>query len=62
MMSIIYVFWMYVILFGVIALTRLGITCRRWNWRQCVRTRLSQGTTDALFIIDALGQCAEPAE
>ena len=34
----------------------LGITCRRWNWRQCVRTRLSQGTTDALFIIDALGQ------
>lgn len=32
-----------------------GVTCRRWNWRQCVRTRLSTATTDALFIIDALG-------
>jgi DNA/RNA-binding domain of Phe-tRNA-synthetase-like protein len=33
----------------------LGVTCRRWNWRQCVRTRLTQTTTDALFIIDGLG-------
>lgn len=33
----------------------VGVTCRRWNWRQCVRTRLSQETTEALFIIDALG-------
>lgn len=32
-----------------------GVTCRRWNWRQCVRTRLSTETTDALFIIDSLG-------
>ena len=32
-----------------------GVTCRRWNWRQCVRTRLRQETADALFIIDALG-------
>lgn len=32
-----------------------GITCRRWNWRQCVRTRLSTSTTEALFILDALG-------
>ena len=32
-----------------------GITCRRWNWRQCVRTRLTDTTTDALFIIDGLG-------
>lgn len=32
-----------------------GVTCRRWNWRQCVRTRLSTSTTDALFIIDGLG-------
>jgi DNA/RNA-binding domain of Phe-tRNA-synthetase-like protein len=32
-----------------------GVTCRRWNWRQCVRTRLGTSTTDALFIIDALG-------
>jgi DNA/RNA-binding domain of Phe-tRNA-synthetase-like protein len=35
-----------------------GITCRRWNWRQCVRTRLSTSTTEALFILDALGSDA----
>jgi DNA/RNA-binding domain of Phe-tRNA-synthetase-like protein len=32
-----------------------GVTCRRWNWRQCSRTQLSPATTQALFIIDALG-------
>jgi DNA/RNA-binding domain of Phe-tRNA-synthetase-like protein len=32
-----------------------GVTCRRWNWRQCTRTQLSPATTRALFIIDALG-------
>lgn len=35
-----------------------GVTCRRWNWRQCVRTRLTESTTQALFIIDALGEDA----
>lgn len=34
----------------------LGVTCRRWNWRQSVRTRITGGTTSALFIIDALGE------
>ena len=33
----------------------LGVTCRRWNWRQCVRTRLGEETEQALFIIDGLG-------
>lgn len=33
----------------------VGATCRRWNWRQCVRTRLDEHTTNALFIIDSLG-------
>ena len=33
----------------------LGVTCRRWNWRQCVRTRLTTSTTEALFIVDGLG-------
>lgn len=33
----------------------IGVTCRRWNWRQCVRTRLGGTTTGALFIIDGLG-------
>lgn len=31
-----------------------GVTCRRWNWRQCVRTRLDATTTHALFILDGL--------
>ncbi|XVX20151.1 B3/B4 domain-containing protein [Actinomycetota bacterium] len=31
-----------------------GVTCRRWNWRQCRRTQLRDDTTSALFILDAL--------
>ena len=31
-----------------------GVTCRRWNWRQGRRTRLTDNTTSALFILDAL--------
>jgi DNA/RNA-binding domain of Phe-tRNA-synthetase-like protein len=31
-----------------------GVTCRRWNWRQARRTQLSESTTTALFILDAL--------
>ena len=31
-----------------------GVTCRRWNWRQARRTQLSDETTTALFILDAL--------
>jgi DNA/RNA-binding domain of Phe-tRNA-synthetase-like protein len=31
-----------------------GVTCRNWNWRQCVRTQLKEETTAALFILDAL--------
>lgn len=36
-----------------------GVTCRRWNWRQCLRTRLTTSTADALFIIDGLGTAAQ---
>jgi DNA/RNA-binding domain of Phe-tRNA-synthetase-like protein len=32
----------------------LGVTCRRWNWRQGRRTQLTANTTSALFILDAL--------
>jgi len=32
----------------------LGVTCRRWNWRQCARTRITATTTAALFILDGL--------
>ncbi|WP_406312197.1 phenylalanine--tRNA ligase beta subunit-related protein [Streptosporangium sp. NBC_01639] len=31
-----------------------GATCRRWNWRQCVRTRITEETTDALFLLERL--------
>lgn len=39
----------------------LGVTCRRWNWRQCVRTRLGQSTNDVLFILDALAPVSDAA-
>ncbi|WP_116451650.1 B3/4 domain-containing protein [Blastococcus litoris] len=32
----------------------VGVTCRRWNWRQCVRTRITAATTSAVFILDGL--------
>lgn len=32
----------------------LGVTCRLWNWRQARRTQLTEETTTALFIFDAL--------
>ena len=31
-----------------------GVTCRCWNWRQCVRTRITHATTSAVFILDGL--------
>jgi DNA/RNA-binding domain of Phe-tRNA-synthetase-like protein len=33
---------------------QVGVTCRRWNWRQGVRTRLTEATTRAYFLFDAL--------
>ena len=33
---------------------RDGVTCRRWNWRQCARTRITHDTTSAVFILDGL--------
>jgi len=38
-----------------------GVTCRRWNWRQCTRTRLTSSTTRAIFIMDALGALDDDA-
>lgn len=38
-----------------------GVTCRRWNWRQARRTALHDGTTSALFILDALGPLTDSA-
>ena len=33
-----------------------GVTCRCWNWRQCVRTRITRETTSAMFILDGLAE------
>ncbi|WP_445515098.1 B3/B4 domain-containing protein [Streptomyces sp. NEAU-174] len=38
-----------------------GATCRRWNWRQCTRTRLTHDTTRAMFVLDALGPMDDTA-
>ncbi|AXH97400.1 B3/B4 domain-containing protein [Ornithinimicrobium avium] len=38
-----------------------GVTCRRWNWRQARRTQLTQATTRALFILDALAPMSDLA-
>jgi DNA/RNA-binding domain of Phe-tRNA-synthetase-like protein len=38
-----------------------GVTCRRWNWRQGHRTQLREGTTTALFILDALDAMTDEA-
>ncbi|OUM42718.1 B3/B4 domain-containing protein [Arthrobacter sedimenti] len=38
-----------------------GVTCRRWNWRQGRRTQLTDGTTTALFILDALAPLTDDA-
>ena len=38
-----------------------GVTCRRWNWRQARRTQLHEGTTTALFILDALAPLDDEA-
>jgi DNA/RNA-binding domain of Phe-tRNA-synthetase-like protein len=32
-----------------------GVTCRCWNWRQCLRTRISHATLTAVFVLDGLG-------
>lgn len=31
------------------------VTCRRWNWRQGIRTRITAETTTAIFLLEALG-------
>jgi DNA/RNA-binding domain of Phe-tRNA-synthetase-like protein len=32
----------------------VGVTCRRWNWRQEPRTRLTEATRNAFFVVDSL--------
>jgi DNA/RNA-binding domain of Phe-tRNA-synthetase-like protein len=39
----------------------VGVTCRRWNWRQARRTQLREDTSTALFILDALDPVTDQA-
>ncbi|MDX2602543.1 phenylalanine--tRNA ligase beta subunit-related protein [Streptomyces caniscabiei] len=32
----------------------VGVTCRRWNWRQGPRTRLTEKTTSGIFLLESL--------
>ncbi len=38
-----------------------GVTCRRWNWRQCTRTRITTDTRSAVFILDGLDPLTDEA-
>ena len=38
-----------------------GVTCRRWNWRQCARTRITTETRSAVFLLDALDPLTDDA-
>ena len=31
-----------------------GVTCRCWNWRQGLRTRLTDETANAYFVLDSV--------
>ncbi|NEB78953.1 cytoplasmic protein [Streptomyces sp. SID14478] len=35
-----------------------GVTCRRWNWRQGPRTCLDDTSTNALFLLEGMGEHA----
>lgn len=36
-----------------------GVTCRRWNWRQGIRTRLDSGAKNMWFILESLPSMSE---
>ena len=38
-----------------------GVTCRRWNWRQGTRTRLTEDSTEVLFLLERLEPLPLPA-
>jgi lysyl-tRNA synthetase class 2 len=38
----------------VIYRDRSGAICRRWNWKEADRTRLTEGTRDALVVVEGL--------
>ena len=30
-----------------------GVSCRRWNWRESERTKLTASATDAILVVEA---------
>jgi len=38
----------------VVWVDEAGVTCRRWNWRQCARTRIVPESTDVYFVLERL--------
>lgn len=38
----------------------LGAVCRRWNWREAARTKLTARTRDALLVLEALPPAGRP--
>ena len=38
-----------------------GVTCRAWNWRQGVRTRIREDTCRAVFLLEAIDDGAAAA-
>ena len=36
-----------------------GAICRRWNWKECERTKLTEQTTNAVFVIEAIALIAK---
>ncbi|MEU0304524.1 phenylalanine--tRNA ligase beta subunit-related protein [Streptomyces sp. NPDC006175] len=37
-----------------------SVTCRRWNWRQGARTRLTEESVDAVFLLESLAPMTAP--
>jgi DNA/RNA-binding domain of Phe-tRNA-synthetase-like protein len=37
-----------------------GVTCRRWNWRQGPRTRLTEETVSGIFLLESLAPVPVP--
>ncbi|MGW2823811.1 B3/B4 domain-containing protein [Streptomyces sp. NPDC001443] len=37
-----------------------GVTCRRWNWRQGPRTRLTETTTSGIFLLEGMAPMPLP--
>jgi DNA/RNA-binding domain of Phe-tRNA-synthetase-like protein len=44
----------------VIYRDRVGALCRRWNWKEADRTKLTEATRDGFLVIEALPPAGRP--